>query len=386
MFFLLFTFLIVDLYAFLMIYYRRAWMQMPEQDIIINDQLLPFISVVIAARNEEKNIGKCLDALAAQNYPAEKFEVIVVNDHSEDDTENIVRTYSTKFTNLKVIDLSKVLNGNTLNAYKKKAIEAAVLQSKGGLIMTTDADCVAPQSWIATVASYYVQSEFSMLAAPVKFVSGTVDGSFKDLFSIFQTLDFMSLQGITGAAIYKQFHYMANGANLVYSKKLFFELDGFSGVDTLASGDDMFLMEKVRTYDPGKIKYLKNKNVIVSTRPEKTISSFIQQRIRWASKSAAYQHSRLKQVLATVYVLNLWLVILAIACLFSPGLWYLLAVALAVKITVELLFLFPVSRFFGQSQLLWWFIPAQPFHIIYTVAAGFFGLFGKYRWKGRSVK
>ena len=175
------------------------------------------------------------------------------------------------------------------NSYKKKAIETAIGLAKGSLIVTTDADCIVQPEWLKTIASYYENSGAVFIAAPVVYNDPSPgDSFFKKFFKIFQSLDFMTLQGITGASVYKKFHNMCNGANLAYEKKVFHEVGGFEGIDNIASGDDMLLMHKIQKLYPDKIKYLKSTNVIVQTQPAETVKEFINQRIRWASKADKY--------------------------------------------------------------------------------------------------
>lgn len=373
-------------YGVLLLYYRRAWTGIPAFVPKVEKQSdLPFVSVIISARNEEAGIAACLRSMAQQSYPNHRFEVIVVNDHSEDNTAGLVTSFAARESNVRLINLEDHVKGGPLNSYKKKAIETGIAHSKGELIMTTDADCIAPIDWIFTVVSYYNKHESAMIASPVRISMPDGADRSQRFFYAFQILDFATLQGITGAALFKEFHYMANGANLAYPKSIFTEVGGFKGVDEIASGDDMFLMEKVRMIKPHKIHYLKSHACTVSTFPEKTLSLFFNQRIRWASKSSSYRDYKIKSVLALVYAINAWALILLGMSIYLLSFSHFL-IFLALKIAFELLFLLPVTKFFGQRQLLWWFLPFQPFHILYILLAGWLGSFGSYKWKGRKVK
>jgi hypothetical protein len=161
---------------------------------------------------------------------------------------------------------------------------------------------------------------------------------------------------------------------------------GFEGIDNIASGDDMLLMHKIEKKYPGKIGYIKSANVVVQTKPSENIKEFINQRIRWASKADRYPDIKITTVLFIVYFLNAWIFFMAVYSFFYLKAFYLLLVLFMVKIITELLFLFPVATFFGKQKLLWWFIPSQPFHVIYTLVAGWLGKFGSYTWKERKVK
>ncbi|HMX37758.1 MAG TPA: glycosyltransferase family 2 protein, partial [Ferruginibacter sp.] len=292
-------------------------------------------------------------------------------------------------------------NGEALNSYKKKAIETAIRLSTGELIVTTDADCVVPPHWLQTIAAFYEQYQPAFIAAPVAFLpSPPGEGPGVRFIEIFQSLDFMTLQGITGASVYKKTHSMCNGANMAYTRKAFEEVGGFAGIDSIASGDDMLLMHKIYKHNPSKIMFLKSREAIVETAPVNSIRAFFNQRIRWASKATRYEDKRIFWVLLLVYLFNLSLLALPIAGLFSNPTFNLhlypvsirmtllecWVILLAMKLLFELRFLLPVARFFGKTNMLWFFPLMQPLHILYTVIAGWFGQFGRYTWKQRSVK
>lgn len=338
-------------------------------------------SIIIPARDEEENIQACLQSILENDYPLNSYEVIVIDDFSTDKTPEIVRQFAKKYLNVRLIKMSELIpNAAQLNSYKKKAIELAIGKSMGDWIVTTDADCVVGKDWLSSFASYIEQSGNVFVAAPVRFSN---DGSF---ISIFQSLDFLSLQGITAASVSAGFHSMCNGANLCYKKSAFFDVEGFKGVDHLASGDDMFLMHKIQKAFPGKIGYLFSRASIVTTKPMPDVKSFLNQRIRWASKADSYQDKRIIVVLAGVYLINVTLFVGFFGCFFYPPFILVWIVAMAIKIIFEIYFLVPVARFYNSSKLLTYF-PLMEFpHIIYTVLAGFLGKFGKYQWKGRTVK
>lgn len=346
---------------------------------------IPFVSIIIAARNEEKNIDSCIQSIIGQTYPQHKFELIIINDHSTDNTVPIINSFRKK--NIVAINLQDYTEDRILNSYKKKSIETALQFAKGELIITTDADCIVPVKWLETMVAFYMEKKPVFIAAPVTFIGSTSNDSFATRFlKIFQSLDFMTLQGITGASVHKKFHNMCNGANLAYEKKVFYEVNGFEGIDEIASGDDMLLMHKIQKAHPGKIMFLKSTDVIVQTQSEETLKDFMNQRIRWASKADKYTDKKITGVLLFVYLFNAWIFILAISSFFFEKAFYLFLIAFCIKVFVELLFLYPVAKFFGKQKLLWWFVPAQPFHILYTLVAGWLGTFGSYRWKGRKVK
>ena len=330
------------------------------------------ISIIIPARNEEKNIGLLLKAIEKQTCRKEFYEVIVVDDHSTDRTAEIVRGFSA----VRLIQLES----NNINSYKKKAIEEGISFATGDLIVTTDADCIPHSHWLQTILTFKTENDPAFIAAPVCF---TNDNS---LLQIFQSLDFLVLQGISGASVHKKIHSMSNGANMAYEKKLFEEVNGFSGIDSIASGDDMLLMGKFLKKHPDKVHYLKSKEAIVTTEPMKTWKEFFNQRIRWASKARYYNDLKIVSVLLLVYLFNLSFPVLLIAGFFNKLFWIYFLILWVAKTIVELPFVFSVAVFFNKQSLLRYFFFFQPLHILYTIVAGLLGQTGKYEWKGRRVK
>ncbi len=385
--FYLVSFLLLFLYSGIILFYRQSWLQIDDFDSETNLKAAKpvFMSVVIAARNEEENIGSCLTSIINQTYPENLFEIIVVDDHSSDGTYTIAN--SLKKNNIKIIRLEDFTAEGKLNSYKKAAIETAISIAKGDIIVTTDADCMVTNGWLQTIASFYSKYDPVFVAAPVVYSDPLrTDSKFLRLLKIFQTLDFLSLQGITGASVNKNFHNMCNGANLSYSKKAFLQVSGFEGINNIASGDDMLLMHKIQKVHPDKIRFIKSPNVIVETQAASSLGEFMNQRIRWASKADKYTDPKITSVLLLVYLFNVWMCIVAICSFFSISYFYLFIFLLFIKTIVELFFLFPIAKFYDKQRLLWWFFPAQPFHIVYTIIAGWLGKFGSYKWKGRTVK
>jgi poly-beta-1,6-N-acetyl-D-glucosamine synthase len=358
-------------YAILIIYYWQSWKAAPIFKPIPSTPSTK-TSIIIPARNEEENIEALLQSIANQTYPKELFEVIVVDDNSTDSTAAIAR----KFSFVKLVPLKE----NSINSYKKKAIEIGIAAAIGELIVTTDADCTLTPEWLSVIENFYNQTGSVFIVAPVVIESDS------SLVQIFQSMDFMVLQGITGASVFKQAHSMCNGANLAYERKAFHAVNGFAGIDHIASGDDMLLMYKIHTSFPGRIQYLKSKGAIVSTQPVKTWKAFFNQRIRWASKADKYDDKRIFPVLLLVYLFNFSFLLLFVAGWWNICYWWGLLILMAGKTLVELPFIFSVATFFNKKQLVKYFVLLQPLHIVYTIIAGWLGKFGSYEWKGRRVK
>jgi poly-beta-1,6-N-acetyl-D-glucosamine synthase len=358
-------------YSTLIFYYRSGWQETPVST--LGQSLADIkISVIIPARNEEKNIRQLLASLRRQSYPCQLTEVIVVDDDSSDRTAKIVQ----EFPFAKLISLK----AGKINSYKKKALEAGIAAATGELIVTTDADCTVPEFWLERLAGFKKEQKAAFMAAPVRI-------EFENNFlQIFQALDFMALQGITAAGFQKKIHNMCNGANLAYERKAFYEVNGFEGIDSIASGDDMLLMQKISRQLPERVYYFLSADAVVNTKAAKSWREFLQQRIRWASKSAYYKDVKIKGVLLLVYLFNLALVMIFLAGFFNSFYFLVFVITVILKTLVELFFLAPIARFFKQEKLLKYFPLFQPLHIFYTVLAGALGLVTDFEWKGRRVK
>ncbi len=381
--------IITLLYAALIIYYRFAFTSIPLINQPTNQLNNPStsLSIIIPARNEQQNIEHCIQSILQNHYPTHLLEIIVVDDHSDDNTPTLVKKYAAQ--NVKLLSLSHFVT-HKINAYKKKAIEVAIAQATGTLIITTDADCIVPPNWLQTIASFYEQKKPAFIAAPVAIDCGW------SFIQIFQSLDFMTLQGITAAVVHKKQMTMCNGANMAYERSAFYEVGGFAGIDTIASGDDMLLMHKIYKQYPNRVLFLKSKEAIVKTAAVNNITQFFNQRIRWASKADKYDDKRILPVLFLVYFFNVVMLVMPIVAIFNNvqysmfnipcsmlGVWIWM---FTFKIIIELFFLYPVAVFFSKKPLLWFFPFLQPFHICYTIIAGWLGKFGTYTWKAREVK
>ncbi|HSZ84649.1 MAG TPA: glycosyltransferase [Puia sp.] len=366
-------------YAALILFYYNAWKSIPDFT-SLKTNLSTKISIIIPARNEEQNVLDCLASLKNQTYSKNLYEVIVVDDHSTDNTWSVLQNFPHEEMNFKKLKLSDhITDSNKNKAYKKLAIETAINNAEGNLIVTSDADCTFNNTWLQTIVRFYETTNAKFIAAPVRIKCST------NLLDIFQTLDFITLQGITAASVSKKFHSMCNGANLAYEKNVFFEVDGFKNIDNIPSGDDMLLMHKIYKKYSDNIFYLKNRNAIVTTQSQSSWKNFFNQRIRWASKADVYDDKRIFWVLLLVYCFNLLFLVLAIVAFWNIQFLLIAAALLILKIFVEFLFVNSVAKFFDQRSLIIYFPFLQPLHILYIIISGFFGKFGSYQWKGRKV-
>lgn len=368
--------LLTFLYALVVERYRLAWLRLSIWDFSPNFSPATKISVLIPARNEAANILACLEAVVAQSYPKHLMEVIVVDDGSSDGTFSLVQHFSLAHPQFQAIRLEA--NGGS----KKKAIEKGIATATGELVVCTDADCLVPTNWLWLLASMYQEKKAKFIAAPVQFKAE------KNKFQRFQSLDLLGMMGVTGSGFQSGSGLLCNGANLAYPKSVFLAVGGFEGIDGLASGDDMLLLHKIAKQYPQEVFFLKNHMAAVTTKPQPNLSSFIDQRIRWASKSRTYEDFEVIYRLLVAYVFC-W-AILGNAILSIWWAWPLALLALgmlAVKTWVDYRFLGTMAGYFERKDLLKGYWYSQLMHISYIITIGTMAnLVREYEWKGRRVR
>ncbi|MFK8103731.1 MAG: glycosyltransferase [Saprospiraceae bacterium] len=366
-------------YLIIMSRYWIYWERLPQWELPAAYIAQTTVSIIIPARNEAEHIVATLQAIQQQNYPQNLLEVIVIDDHSEDETATLVRSF--EGLSIQLLSLADHVGATQNNSYKKYAIELALQRAKGALIVTTDADCVMGKDWLNYLVAYHQKTGAKLLAAPVNFFQE------KSTMARFQSLDFIGMMGITGAGIYGGFGNLCNGANLAYEREAFFAVDGFTGIDNLASGDDMLLMQKIRKQFPEQIAFVKHPAATVYTTAKEDWRSFIQQRIRWASKSSVYTAWEVQLILVLVFLYCVNILVGLLCWPFFAGMVWWLGAQLLIKISIDYFYLQRMSHYFGRSDLMQSFLSSQFMHIAYIVGIGLLAnLVKKYEWKGRKIK
>jgi cellulose synthase/poly-beta-1,6-N-acetylglucosamine synthase-like glycosyltransferase len=366
--------LLTGLYLLVVVYLIKGWAALKRPD-TKGATLTTKVTVLIAARDEEERIRYTIEDIIGQDYPRHLTEVIIVDDHSTDDTANIIRSYAADG-----IKLMQLQEDKPLNSYKKKAIAEAIALSTGDLMIATDADCRMGKSWLSSIVSYYETHHPVMISSPVTYFEE------RSLFERLQTLEFSYLIGIGAAFIGNGRASTCNGANLAYRKDVFYEVGGFKGIDDLASGDDELLLQKVAVQYPNRIGFLKNTEAVVYTHAKHTLQEFLQQRRRWASKSTRYKDKKIVALAVCIWLFNLSLIINALLGFYNLYFLKLFGIQFLLKFLFEAMFLLPITTFFKRAGLVGLLIVLAPVHIIYFVYVGLIGNTRKYAWKGRIVR
>lgn len=328
----------------------------------INKNNLVKVSVLIAARNEEKNIEKLLESLKKQSFPKELFEVIIVNDHSIDNTDEIINDFINKNKELDVKLLKAEKKG------KKHAISQALHSAINELIIVTDADCVLNDLWIESIVGFYQEEKCKMILAPVLLSPA------ENLFEKMQVLEHLSLIGSTAGSASIGFPVMCNGANMAYERKAALEVEKFRKDFDIPSGDDMFLLEQfVKCYGHNNVKFLLSKSAVVKTKTCKTIKDFFRQRRRWVSKTKSYTSWKVIVTALIVLFFNLSIISLLVSAFFVPALWSIYILLTLLKFFIDFPLLKNITNFMNQGSLLKWVLPLEiiyPFYVVFTALSG----------------
>ena len=334
--------------------------------------LLPKVTVLIAARNEANNIEGCLSAIVNQSYPKDKLEIIVIDDHSEDETWQLITDAKWSSHGIAISSLQlKEKQG------KKAAIATGVKQAAGEIIVTTDADCRMGEEWLVSLISYF-DEKTGLVSGPVQMTDCN------SWFERMQALEFMGLITVGGASIQAGLPNMCNGANLAYRKEAWEAAGGFDGIDHIASGDDELLMHRIHAAGKWEVKFAKSQAAIVYTPPARSLNEFKQQRIRWVSKSAQYEQKRITLTLTLSYLAMILFPVLLIHGFWSFESWIWLLACFPLKGLAEYAVLWSAGGFFQNRSLLKYLLPEQVLHVIYILWVGVAGNVQKYSWKGRS--
>jgi poly-beta-1,6-N-acetyl-D-glucosamine synthase len=235
---------------------------------------LPAVSVIICAKNEEKNLTANLDRILTQAYHS--FEVLVIDDDSTDKTFEVLLEYSKKYSYLRIIKNSYIKKSQG----KKSALALGIKESKHEIVLLTDADC-SPNSenWIRSSVDSLGKKDILLGYGPYFQHEGFLNSfiRFETILSAIQYFSFAKI-GLP---------YMGVGRNLCYRKKLFEQVGGFSSHENVSSGDDDLFINQVAN----------KKNVAICTNyenfnysePKLTWESFVKQKTRHLTTGKYYR-------------------------------------------------------------------------------------------------
>ncbi|TGD57670.1 glycosyltransferase family 2 protein [Flavobacterium humi] len=332
-------------------------------------------SIIIAFRNEESHLPDLLKSLSRLNYPKDLFEIILVDDHSDDSSIDVISHWQKENPDFA---LAVLQNRRISNSPKKDAITTAISAAKYDWVITTDADCEVRENWLSVMDGYIGNNPVEMIAGPVNFPA---NGSF---LSHFQQMDMLSLQGATIGSFGLNNAFMCNGANFAYTKQLFRKLSGFDGNAHISSGDDVFLLQKAMASFPQKVGYLKSRQAIVTTKTEGSWPALFRQRVRWASKATAYQSGFSKGLASIVFMANLSIVCAGLFTVLGWMDWRLLLVLFSVKFTFDSILMYKTNQLLGMCM--YSVVLSSLAYPFFSTAVALYSLVGNFEWKGRKFK
>lgn len=333
---------------------------------------LPSVSVLISARNEEKNLKKLLEGLLAQDY-AGHFDVWVADDRSTDSTPEILAEYEKNYP--EKIHVETVSDLPPGISPKKNALSKLFALSSGEILLLTDADCRVPPKWISSIILEFEPG--------IDFVAGNsylkVSKGKSSALLFMQAVETMSYRIAGTAGLALRIPLTSTGNNLAYRRSFFERVGGFSRVEHIQSGDDDLLMQKAAN-NPWVMRYAISKDSLVETDGKETFGELWEQRKRWASKTIYYT-PRTIFILGGVFLFFLCLTLSPIVSAFSFLALLASLLMFIFKLCADLLLFHRGLRLFSQEHLFNWFIPVEIFHAPFTVFAVLFGVLGKFRWK-----
>jgi poly-beta-1,6-N-acetyl-D-glucosamine synthase len=373
---ILLTVVAAGLYFYLVNGFVRGWEKLEEMPVPA-ESVKTNVSVIIPFRNEYKNLGRICDNLSGINYPESLLEVVFVDDNSGDGSADLVEGFIKDDTfnfDVKVLRLSA---GD--GSGKKAALKKGIGIARGSLIVTTDADCRFGPFWVKSLAAVYEKTSSKIVWGPVRHRPG------RGFLPEFYNLEFISLvtSGAGAAGAGKPF--LCNGANLAFEKSAFYAVNGYEGNEKYASGDDVFLLHKMKSrFGPAAAVFVREKQAIVDTAPPEGLSSFLSQRIRWASKSTGYRDRQSIMVTVTVFLFNLLLGFLGIYMFIEPLVAIPFVLFALIKSGIDYRLLSRGADFLGFSFNIPLLLVFELVYIPYVVATGVVSVLFSYSWKGRS--
>jgi biofilm PGA synthesis N-glycosyltransferase PgaC len=366
-----FAVVVMAMYSVMIIYAISGWKKLK-----VEEETQPWlgVSILMAARNEAENIETVIRDIFNQSYAADLFELIVIDDHSEDETLSIASSLKNEFPNLKVIS-----NDDGLG--KKAALQTGIRQAKFETIATVDADCRVPSEWLISMTSHWVKNQTRMLLGPIVFQSN------QTVLQQSQAMEMLAIMGLTGGFAAHQKPIMANGANLFFNKRSFEEIGGYGNSEN-PSGDDVFTMLQFSEKWPESVQFVKHYEAAVLTKAEATFSAFWQQRKRWLSKKSGYSSWLVKGTAIITYMANAATFVSFIAIIVAFGSFWTdrLMWVLFIKTLLDLILTRTVSRDLQPHCGIANILVSELFVVVYVTFLGIFGNVRNYVWKGREIK
>jgi len=370
--FLILTSVLSIIYFMTLTYLQRSLAKVAVAKKEFNPDNIENISVIVCARNEEKNLPGLIEALAKQKTEGLKTEYILVDDRSEDTTGKLIDDAVKKHPSFRAIHITERKAGF---APKKRAIDTAIKQASGEIILLTDADGRPGPEWVMEMTGYF-SGGADMVIGYAPYSSSANDKLIKKLLC----LEYFSIAAIAAATAGAGFAVTCVGTNMGYRKKTYNEIGGFGEFKAYISGDDDLFLTRVRENGSYRIIYAASEKTHVINSAPKTFKQFFNQRLRYASKGFDYP-LRTTTILAMYILYNLCIFTGAGLFLTGAGIyattWLILIVA---KAFFEYSFLAKAGSVLGDQRFIKFYAIAAVFHVPYVLFFGIFGQFKFFKW------
>lgn len=359
------------IYASFLLWCFYHWQKVKDTSANELSRNKPAVAIVVPVRNEKENLPTLLLSLFDQDYPKDKYRVIIVDDHSDDGSLTIAETCFRQQSAINYLLLNNP--GNS----KKDALNYGVMHSDAELIVTTDADTIRDRQWISSIVHAYSVNSSHLVCSPVRLTGA------ENFFHRIQQAEFLGLNTLSAAGIHGNMPLFCSGANLAFSRSAYSNIQGYEGSRSV-SGDDTQLMLKINKRFPGRIIFNKDERAIVSTPVVSNEKDFISQRRRWASKitSSLTGFTILSAIAA--WIVHALMLIHFVKLMIRPDVPAFLLFA-CIKIIPEILLLKSAGKFFREKISTSLLLAAQPFYCLYIVIIGILFPF-TFNWKGRKSR
>ncbi len=355
------------LYAVLLAFARTGWQRLSRFHLVHQTIDWPSISVVVPFRNEVHHIPHLIRDLAAQQHLP--FEVILVNDHSDDDSFDTVETLLKTHSGFILLTLPPGEEG------KKSALNLGIETAKGKFIATVDADVRLSEGWLKTLSVYIAADQPDMLILPLNVINPS-----ERFIGFFQQVENLAIQAISMGCAAMNRPVSCNGANLVFRKEAFIQSGGYQAHTSVASGDDVLLMQQL-TQQGYRIRSAFDPELIGRTAAVSTYAEALNQRLRWAGKSGRMLGSAASVAGLILMIHSLVLLLSLVFASMHLAVWLLFAL----KIVLDVLLINYTAQRYQQRlnvlKLAW----AAVLYVVVLPTIALLSAMWKPEWKARRI-
>lgn len=331
----------------------------------------PFVSVVVAARNEQAHLPHLLEALTAQTYP--RYEILVVDDRSTDATPRVLAAWQRRDDRVRVVRVQKRPQHRSP---KISALQHGIAHAQGELVVCTDADCTMPPSWIAGIAAAFVPGVgavigYTELSAPNR-----------TLVEQIQVFDYFAMMALTAGGTKLGRPLGAGGANIAYRRAAYDQAGGFAALPSHVIADDMALVQQIKDRTACRIAFCDDPGAIVRSPALPTWRAAVNQRLRWmgGGQDVLHRNRLLFVVSMTIGLFNGMLLGFPLF-LRTARLRRSLGRALSLRLVVDLLAYGVAARRVRHVGLLRYFPLWLPVQIVWTNLLPILSSIRGWRWK-----